>query len=88
MWDSSMFISLKALRKMTFVDEPLSTRILLILQLDMSKEMTRASWLGLIRVESSLLMNDSTRLEVALGRVGEALVSGFTVARACRLAAE
>ena len=37
-------VSLKALRKMMFLDEPFLTRILFILQLAMSKEMTRVSW--------------------------------------------
>ena len=39
-------------------------------------------------VESSLSMKESTILETELGGVGEALVSGLTIARACRLAAE
>ena len=39
-------------------------------------------------VESSLSMKESTRLEAALGVVGEALVSGFIVAGACCLAVE
>ena len=39
-----------------------------------------------MRVESSLLIKESTRLEVALGGVGEMLVFGLTIAHACRLA--
>ena len=38
------FISFRALRKMTLVEEPLLTSILLIWQLAMSSEMASASW--------------------------------------------
>ena len=44
MWTLSMFISFRALRKITLVEDPLSISILLIRQLAMSNEMTRASW--------------------------------------------
>ena len=50
--------------------------------------MTRASWWGLMSVESSFSMKESTRLEAPLGGVGEELVSGLTVARARRRAAK
>ena len=33
-------------------------------------------------------MKESTRLEAALGGMGEVLISGWTTTRACRLAAE
>ena len=42
----------------------------------------------MIRVDSSLLMKVSARLEAPLGGVGEKLVSGLTVARACHLVVE
>ena len=41
-----------------------------------------------MRLESSLLIKESMRLEAALGGVEEALVSRLTTAHACRQAAE
>ena len=41
-----------------------------------------------MKVDSSLSMKKSIRMEAALGGVGEVMVSRLTASRACRLAAE
>ena len=54
MLNSLIFISLSAFKNRTLVDELLSIRILLILQLATRKLITNASWCGLMSDVASL----------------------------------
>lgn len=87
-YNSSVFISFKVLRKMTLVDEPLSMRAFLILQLAMSRKMTSVSWWWLMSDESSLSMKEITSLVATLDRGSEVVVFRLATTYTCCLEAE